>query len=291
MRGKRRQTGSVIPIVRRLLVAAVQAYSFAADVFEPYGSWLAESVTRPREEDVMTKYYEPEHFEGYARIRREGLDQWNDLHPDDRGGGYNNFSNREFLAAQMPQAAGLGLSVLEYGCGTGSAACFLAERGYRVHAVDLVPDAIAIARERAAQRGLRVRFDVQDICEWRESDEQYDFVVDAFCLNSIVIDEDRARVLNGVRRRLNSGGRYLLSTSVYRPDREYGEEHYDAGTGIVWVPTAGPGEAALLLDGTWYLPHRRHLTSIALRAELADHGFRVLDLQEPFGANLVCELS
>ena len=239
----------------------------------------------------MTKYYEREHFDGYARIRREGLDQWNDLHPDDRGRGYDNFSNREFLAAQMPQVAGLGLSVLEYGCGTGSAACFLAERGYDVHAVDLVPDAIEIARERAAQRGLSVRFEVRDICEWGESDEHYDFVVDAFCLNSIVIDEDRAKVLDGVRSRLKSGGRYLLSTSVYRPDREYGEEHYDAGTGILWAPTPGPGEGAMLFDGTWYLPNRRHVTSTALRAELADHGFRVLDLQEPFGADVVCELS
>ena len=235
----------------------------------------------------MPKYYEKEHFEGYARIRREGLDQWNDLHPSDRGHGYDNFSNREFLAARMPPAYGLGLTVLEYGCGTGAAACFLAERGYQVHAVDLVPDAIEVARERATQRGLTVRFEVRDICEWGESSEQYDFVVDAFCLQSIVTDEDRKRVLDGVRSRLSPEGRYLLSIAVHRPEREYDEDHYDADTGIVWAPATGPGDAARLLDGTWYQPNRRHLTATALRTELEGHGFRILELQEPFGANVV----
>lgn len=237
----------------------------------------------------MTKYYEQEHFDGYARIRREGLDQWNDLHPSDRGRGYDNFSNRSFLAERMPATDGPGSSVLEYGCGTGAAACFLAERGYRVHAIDLVPDAIEVARQRAAERGLAIQFEVRDICRWVDSDDRYDFVVDAFCLQSIVTDEDRSRVLDGVRRRLRAGGRYLLSTAVYQPDREYGEDHYDAETGIVWMPTDSPNKDGMFLDGTWYLPNRRHLTATALQDELEAHGFRVLEQLPPFGGDVVCE--
>lgn len=168
------------------------------------------------------RYYEQEHFDAHARIRREGLDQWSDLHDVDHGRGYDNFSNRSFLERMLP-AGEQHLSVLEYGCGTGPAVCFLAGRGYRVHAVDLVPDAIEVARQRAAQRGLSIRFEVGDICLWGESGERYDYVVDAFCLQSIVTDEDRSRVLDAVRRRLRPTGRYLLSTSMYRPDREYGE--------------------------------------------------------------------
>lgn len=53
--------------------------------------------------------------------------------------------------------------MLEYGCGTGAAACFLAQRGFQIDAVDLVPDAIAMARQFAAERGLAIRFAVQDI--------------------------------------------------------------------------------------------------------------------------------
>lgn len=179
--------------------------------------------------------------------------------------------------------------MLEYGCGTGAAACFLAERGYRVHAIDLVPDAIEVARQRAAERRLAIQFEVRDICRWGDSEERYDFVVDAFCLQSIVTDEDRSRVLDGVRRRLRAGGRYLLSTAVYQPDREYGEDHYDAETGIVWMPTDGPNEDGMFLYGTWYLPNRRHLTATALQDELEAHGFRVLEQLPPFGGDVVCE--
>jgi hypothetical protein len=82
----------------------------------------------------------------------------------------------------------------------------------------------------------------------------------------------------------------LLSTAVYRQDREYGEEHFDAETGIVWAPARGPGGDAMLLDGTWYRPNRRHITAAALRDELESHGLHVLELEEPFGANVVCEL-
>ncbi|GAB3912938.1 hypothetical protein GCM10027613_03630 [Microlunatus endophyticus] len=113
-------------------------------------------------------YYEREHFDAYARIRREGLEQWNDLHAGDGGRGYDDFSNRVFLQRVLPDHPEGRPSVLEYGCGTGGAACFLVSRGYRVRGVDLVPDAIETARRFAAERGLSVRFQVEDICRWGE---------------------------------------------------------------------------------------------------------------------------
>lgn len=236
------------------------------------------------------RYYEQEHFDAYARIRRDGLDQWNDLHPSDRGHGYHDFSNRSFLARMLPADEHHRPTVLEYGCGTGPAACFLAERGYRVHGVDLVPDAIEVARLRAAERGLSVRFEVVDICRWGEPTERYDYVVDSFCLQSIVTDEDRSRLLHGVRKRLKPGGRYLVSTAMRSPDREYGQDHYDAGTGIVWTRAAGPREDGMFMDGSWYVPNRRHLTAAALRTELERHGFRIVEQSQPLGVDVVNEL-
>ncbi len=43
----------------------------------------------------MTHYYEREHFDAYARIKAEGLDQWGDLHDDLNG--FHDFPNRSFL--------------------------------------------------------------------------------------------------------------------------------------------------------------------------------------------------
>lgn len=240
---------------------------------------------------MSMRYYEQEHFDAYARIKREGLDQWSDLHPSDRARGYDNFSNRSFLSRMLPVDEHHRSTVLEYGCGTGPAACFLAERGYTVHAVDLVPDAIEVARQRASERGLSVRFDVGDVCRWSEPRERYDYVIDSFCLQSIVTDDDRARLLQGVRKRLRPSGRYLVSTAMYSPDREYGQDHYDAETGIVWTQAEGPREDGIIKDGSWYVPHRRHLTASALQTELEEHGFRIVEQSQPSGGDVVSELA
>ncbi|MFC7621417.1 class I SAM-dependent methyltransferase [Microlunatus sp. GCM10028923] len=233
------------------------------------------------------RYYEAEHVEAYRQLRREGLNQWNDLHPGERSQGYDDFETRSFLDRVLP-ADGTGLSVLEYGCGTGAAACFLAARGFAVTAVDLVPDAIAMARQFAAERGLDVRFAVQDICRWPEPDDRFDYVIDCFCLQSIVTDADRAAVLAGVRSRLEPGGRYLITTAMYDPARAYEDDHYDPATGVVWVAAEPAAPDAVERAGGWWVPHRRHLTPEALRRELDQHGFTVLEQAGRLGGELVC---
>ncbi len=184
------------------------------------------------------------------------------------------------------------VDVLEYGCGTGPAACFLASRGFRVHAVDLIPRAIALAREFARQRALDIRFDVQDMCALANTPaaRQYDLVVDSFCLQSIVTDADRADLFAAVRARLAPSGHYLISTAMYEPVRDYGEGfRYDETTGVCReeVPDQEAGahrfDGAVQIGGRWYRPHRRHQRPEALHAELTRAGFEVLSQESPFG--------
>ena len=233
----------------------------------------------------MVRYYEREHLDGYARIKGEGLSQWSDLH--ERLDGFGDFPNRTFLDRVLPAVEGRHIDVFEYGCGTGPAACFLAARGYRVRGIDLVPDAIDIARRHAHDRGLSITFTVEDVCQWDDKTEQYDVVLDSYCLQSIVLDTDRARVLDGVRRRLRPGGRYMLSTAMFDPARDYGTDRFDPATGIVWAPTPEASDDAERIGNSWWVPNRRHRTVAALRAELGDHGFRVLE-QSAAGGDFVC---
>ena len=232
------------------------------------------------------RYYEREHFDAYARIKAEDLHQWSDLHEELAG--YEDFPNWPFLERTLPAlATGQRSQVLEYGCGTGPAACFLAKRGYDVHGIDLVPDAIEIAQQHASERGLHIRFEVADICTWEgDAEQRYDVVLDSFCLQSIVLDPDREAVPDGVRRRLKPDGLYVLSTAIYQQTRDYEYDHYDPATGIVWMPAAGPGNDARRIDGSWYLPNRRHLNASALRAELERSDYRIID-QSPAGGDLV----
>jgi SAM-dependent methyltransferase len=237
------------------------------------------------------RYYYGEHEAAYRRLREEGMSQWSDLFGETEE--FERFPNRGFLEGVLGRLE-LGspseVEVLEYGCGTGPAACFLAAQGFQVDAVDLIPEAIALARRFARERGLEVRFGVQDICALADEpvSKRYDLIVDSYCLQSIVTDADRARVFAAVRARLNDNGYYLVSTAMYEPGRSYEDGfRYDEGTGICYqeVPFGGAGPDAIEIDGVWYVPHRRHLSATALRAELERAGLQVVSQDE---GDLVC---
>ncbi|MEV6284398.1 class I SAM-dependent methyltransferase [Kribbella sp. NPDC051770] len=233
------------------------------------------------------RYYQAEHESAYRELARRGQTQWNDLF--DGPWTYDDFQNRAFLERVLPQlgfSSPTGLRVLEYGCGTGTAACFLAARGFRVDAVDLIPEAIEIGRRMATERGVDVRFSVGDICTGGlPSGTTYDLVLDSYCLQSIVTDEDRGALFSAVRARLKPDGYYVISTAIRTPDRRTAPgHHYDESTGIEYRES-GAGEQ--LGERAW-VPHRRHLTPDALRAELAAAGFQVLVLDASDTADLVC---
>jgi SAM-dependent methyltransferase len=75
--------------------------------------------------------------------------------------------------------------VLELGCGPGRNAIYLASLGFEVDAVDLSPAALAWARERAREAGVRVRFHCADIFSAALPPGRYDLVYDSGCLHHL----------------------------------------------------------------------------------------------------------
>lgn len=247
------------------------------------------------------KYYYPEHTTGYERLKAEGKTAWAELHGDH---GFENFSSRSFLLTALPyltfetpQPA-----ALELGCGTGPGACFLAERGFRVTGIDLIPTAIEIAREQAAQRGLDITYEVGDVVELPHDGPLFDLIVDSYCLQGIVLDADRAAVFAAVRTRLKPDGYYLVSTAYFTADHFSHETLVDAGvtyhaylggwldlrTFIVYRPFGGSPDdypEAAHIAGQWMLPVRRHRPPASLRAELKAAGFLV---RWQDGGHLIC---
>jgi SAM-dependent methyltransferase len=67
---------------------------------------------------------------------------------------------------------------LEIGCGTGTNAVFLAERGFRVTALDLSPLAIEQARQRAKRASADVNFLVADLLKPPSIGRTFEFVFD-----------------------------------------------------------------------------------------------------------------
>jgi SAM-dependent methyltransferase len=99
--------------------------------------------------------------------------------------------------------------VLDVGCGTGEIALFLAGKGLEVVGVDVSATAIAGARAKAEQRGIRARFAVADALELARLGERFDTVVDSGLLH-VFSDADRVRLVAGLGAVLVPGGRYHL---------------------------------------------------------------------------------
>ena len=246
-------------------------------------------------EEVGVRYYQAEHESAYRKIEQLGYTQWNDLFDQSSAWTYDSFQNRTFLERIIPQLdlpATSATSVIEYGCGTGPAACFLAARGFQVDAIDLIPEAITIARRMAKERGVRVAVSVADICALASEPvtRRYDLVLDSYCLQSIVTDQDRSAVFSAVRARLKPSGYYVISTALHEPGRKYEPGCYDASTGICYreVPAGSVADHVDEIDGRWHIPHRRHLSADALRDELVSEGFHVHSLESSDSGDVVC---
>ncbi len=255
------------------------------------------------------KYYYPENIVRYKKLKAEGEKAGNETHG---AVGFENFCSRDFLEEALPRLrfSTRRPTALEYGCGTGPGACFMAARGFQVDAIDIIPAAIEMARGEAGKRGLDVHYEVMDICELPHEGRKYDMIVDSYCLQHIVTDADRESVFAAVRARLKPEGYYLVSTAVFDEsrlrkerveDRETGVTYnkygadglIDTTTGVVLQRLDGePGDYkdAVRIGKAWYLPNRRHVKAPRLRAELEEARFSVLYQGGEYGENVICVL-
>ena len=233
------------------------------------------------------KNYVRENIERYRRMAGTGVPA-----------GYDEFSSRGFLDEVIPRLARHRERprVLELGTGIGPGAVYLAERGCAVHAVDVIPEAIARARRIAAERGVDVCFELMDVTRLPGHGPAYDLIVDSYCLQGIVLDADRAAVFGAVGARLHPRGCYLVSSAMYaaarhRPDRQvvdartgrvfdrYDEAGlFDPASDIYYQPQDGSDgyeriDGSIRVNGARYSPFRRYRTGPRLRAELESHGF------------------
>ena len=104
--------------------------------------------------------------------------------------------------------------VLDLGCGTGSITNILAKRGYDMIGVDISPDMLNVAREKATEEGLDVLYLCQDIREF----ELYGTVDAIICtldvLNYITDPDDLKQVFRLVRNYLNPDGIFIFDINT-----------------------------------------------------------------------------
>lgn len=101
---------------------------------------------------------------------------------------------------------------LDLGCGTGTDSNYLAQHGWDVTGVDMVPEALAIARRRAAGAGVEVHFILGDVTRLRDFIEvqgEFDLLLDFGCFHTLPADQ-RAAYVDSVSAMAAPGATFLL---------------------------------------------------------------------------------
>ena len=112
--------------------------------------------------------------------------------------------------------------VLDAGCGTGELAMAAAARGLDATGVDGASTAIAIARERAARRGLDVNFVVGDVLRLNESvGRAYNLIFDSGVFH-VFSDDERPLYVAGLTEVTAPGGRLMLLCFSDQQDGDWG---------------------------------------------------------------------
>jgi cyclopropane fatty-acyl-phospholipid synthase-like methyltransferase len=156
--------------------------------------------------------------------------------------------------------------VLDVGCGTGEHALCAASQGYDAVGVDFAAAAIELAKAKAAERGLDVRFLLFDALRLSELGEQFDTVLDCGLFH-IFDDDDRPRYVESLASVVRPGGRYHMLCFSDRQPGDWGprrvtQEEIQASFAEGWtVDSIDPAVIEITIDPSgaqaWHLAATR----------------------------------
>lgn len=119
---------------------------------------------------------------------------------------------------RLASAGGFAGAVLDAGCGTGENALHLASLGLSVLGVDVAETALAIAREKADERGIQVELAAADAFRLERLGRRFDTVLDCGLFHTFDAEE-RPRYVASLATVTEHGGTvYVLCFSDEGPD-------------------------------------------------------------------------
>ena len=120
--------------------------------------------------------------------------------------------------ARLVSAGGFAGAVLDAGCGTGENTLLIASLGLPVLGVDVAETALAIAREKAADRGIEAEFAAADALHLERLERSFDTVLDVGLFHSFDAGEWVRYVASLASVTEPGGTLYVLSFSDQGPD-------------------------------------------------------------------------
>ncbi len=123
----------------------------------------------------------------------------------------------EWVAAQQTPRG----RALDLGCGTGTNAIYLAQRGFETVGVDFVPRAIEIARAKARAANVTVEFRCADVLNPGAFAAPFDFLLDIGCMHNLGAAQ-QTRYAENARQWTQPGA--VLALYAFFPRRRGGRD-------------------------------------------------------------------
>lgn len=120
--------------------------------------------------------------------------------------------------ARLASESGFAGAVLDVGCGTGENALYLGSRGLSVLGVDVAETALAIARDKAHDRGVDVAFTAADALQLERLGRRFKTVLDCGLFHTFDRDERPVYVASLASVTEHDGTVYVLCFSDKGPD-------------------------------------------------------------------------
>lgn len=109
-------------------------------------------------------------------------------------------------------------TVLDAGCGTGENTLHIAALGLPVLGVDVAETALAMARKKAADRGIKAEFEAADAMHLERLNRKFNTVLDCGLFHSFNRDERSEYVASLASVTESNGTLYILCFSDHGPD-------------------------------------------------------------------------
>jgi ubiquinone/menaquinone biosynthesis C-methylase UbiE len=120
----------------------------------------------------------------------------------------------KLLPAALERFGAQPQTILDIACGEGTFAVAMAKRGLQVTGVDLSPQMLQFARERAARENVDVRFVLQDM-RFLSFEEGFDLATCWFdSLNYLLELEDLEKTFGGAYRALKKAGLFIFDMNT-----------------------------------------------------------------------------
>ena len=152
-----------------------------------------------------------------------------------------------FTDRQIQAHASRGVhKILDLACGTGALSLPLASRGYSVVGLDLSPNMLSVASEKAREAGLDCFFTMQDMTDFDLGGEVDAVVCTMDGINHLTQTEEMRAAISCVGRHLADGGIFVFDVnSKFKFEYIYGDEAYTMETDTafcvwqnVWRPSS-----------------------------------------------------